>query len=874
MFEVKRAYIIILMLLAINLLVYVGGSQVNAQNTSNVHESVKIFLGYDSLLIKMDILNSSEVYDSFVGLVGSIDPGIASFKLSFIKNNNWRNTYSYFLENVWYNDTGLVYVPSSKAELSVKTSSLTADVPSFIGKLSDIFMLSFQYNGKFGNTYKYVSPYSDLVYNHKLVFYMDGLSHAVAKWAPVTRFSNFDYYNITIYIDYVSKTGSLYISFINSNPSGFRTLLGQVDWEPYANDTTPVDFIIYSRYIIVSDVPSFYKVVEFDPINYLLVLNGSVDPPSEKNPLDITLSMDYPILLLSRDFNSTDFEAGKFIEVYLKLENIGRVDIDNIVLKEYPWWDSPGVELISGDVETNVTGLDKGQTRIVKYVVKLTDLSSDIFIGPAEATVKLANNISITYYSQSQFIHANGAFIDLTLNIPNIRAELGESFIYKLVVKNRGRISVDNLIVGEYVIGSLGPGEERIVEVSLTPKSPNDIIVPVGGETTYTVNDTQYSVASPKTIIVYSPKDIYGPSIKVSTEYYAIDSATLNVSLILENIGLVDIPDISVVSDIRPLSTSIEYFSGDFDIDNNILSLVGMALGVGDSITLTAIFNITTDTPFLYPVFKVYILHSNPSYIRESSVDIYYNNSLKIELSTSGDKMVTKYPYYINVSLSNHLGFNIYNYTIKSGAVSEGIDVKYLVNNVSVVSDGASETLKMAITADSEGVYWLNGLKVLFILGGVNREVNLGDINITFLYGLRVQASVEPVSIKEGGSSTLIIKLSSDCPDCISQLKLSIKLPSGLSFENGSSEILKNIQLTSDTLENEFVINGLMPGKYQINVTVSYLFNNQYDVVLGSEDIPPVSLKVEENVLMRYYIYFLAGLVLAVVVAYLLRKMG
>jgi len=873
-FEVKRAYIIILMLLTINLLVYVGGPQVRAQDASNVHESVKIFLGYDSLLIKMDILNSSEVYESFVELVGSIDPDIPRFKLSFIKNDNWRNTYSYFLEDVWYNGTGIVYVPSSKAELLVETSSLTADVPGFVGKLSDVFMLSFQYNGKSGDMYDYVSPYSDLVYNHKLVFYIDGLTHAVAKWAPVTRFSNFDYYNITIYIDTVSKTGSLYIAFINNNPSGFRTLLGQVDWEPYANDTTPVVFTIYSRYIIISDIPSFYDVAEFNPQNYLLVLNGSVNPPSENNPLDITLSMDYPILLISRDFNTTDFEVGKFIEVYLKLENIGRVDVGNVVLKEYPWWDSPGVELVSGDVKTNVTGLDKGQTRIVKYVIKLTDISSDIFIGPAEATVKLANNVSITYYSQSQFIHANGAFIDLTLNIPDIRAELSESFIYKLVVKNKGRIPVDNLIVGEYVIGSLGPGEERIVEASLTPKSPNDIIVPVGGETTYTVNDTQYRIVSPKTIIVYSPKDIYGPSIKVSTEYYAIDSTALNVSLTLENIGLVDIPDISVVSDIRPLSTSIKYFSGDFGIDNNILSFEGVALGVGDSITLSAIFNITTESPFLYPVFKVYILHSNPSYIRESSIDIYYNNSLKIELSTSGDKMVTKYPYYINVSLSNHLGFNIYNYTIKSGAVSEGINVEYLVNNVSVVSDGASETLKMAITADSEGVYWLNDLKVLFILGGVNREVNLGDINITFLYGLKVQASVEPMSIKEGDSSTLIIKFTSDCPDCISQLRLSIKLPSGLNFEDGSSEIVKDVQLTSDSLENEFVINGLVPGDYQINVTVSYLFNNQYKVVLGSEDIPTVGLKVEENVLMRYYIYFFAGLILAVVVAYLLRRMS
>lgn len=868
-----KLYIVVLALLTSSILIYSTVLPSNvAYGGDGVTESIKIFTAYDSILVRISLEGAPQIYQLFTELFGPIDPSISKLRISFVKTSEWRNSYTYFLDGVWYRGTGINYVPGTKSELTIYSDASPEALTESVNKLSDEFMLTYKYFyvDETGAIH-YISPYSDLVFNSKLYSFIDNLKYAVARWTPVTRLPSFDYYNITILLDRSSGAGDLEVSYINFNKNGFRSLLGQVDWEPYTNDTNSVIMTIYSRYIILSEIPEYYNLTVIDSDSNYIVINTSVDPGLEDNPLDISMTINYPAVLITRDFNSTDFSPGSFVEVYLKVENIGGSIIDKILVSEDPWWLDADVDFVSGDTEASIVELGSGESKIIKYVVRIGNYSQDIFIGPAEARVLLPTNITLSYYSQSNYIHRGGGFIDSVLEIPSVSTKVGEELTYKVILRNLGTQSITNLIVGEYVIGTLDPGEERIIELSLSPTSPYDIIMPVETDISYFLNESQYVVATPTTYVVYIPSDIYAPSINASITYLDTDNS-LNISLYIENVGLVDATDIIVTGVLGYLDGALEYVGGDFTLLGSALSIHGLALGVGDSLELSAEFEIKTDRPFIYPIFKVFVLGGDPKLELELGAEIYYNKSLNIDMLFYSDKMVTEYPFYVNISLVNNVGFSIFNYTVSIGGYSGGITIEYLRNNISVVGDGESVEIPIAVETDSAGTYYLNDLKASFILGGIIREYSLGGVNVTFVYGLKAIGELEPSRIDEGGEAKLYLRLSSDCIECIDNIKLIIVLPEGIVFEDGSRQVEKNIVLSGEAVDESFIIRGVEPGEYNVNITVSYMFNDKYLVVISNEDVGELSLSVEENLFMRYYIYFVVGLVLAIAVAIILRR--
>lgn len=874
-FKVGKLYVIVLILLIFGL---VGSPSLLPQGivygAGGVQESIRIFTAYDSILVRVSLNDAPEVYQSFIDLFGSLDPSISSLKISFVKNSRWRNSYTYFLDGVWYNDTGIEYVPGTRSEMVIVSDASPDDLSGSVSGISEAFMLAFNYYYTDDDgAIHYISPYSDIVFESKLYSFIDNLGYAVAKWTPVTRLSSFDYYNITIVINRSSETGALEVSYINFNSGGFRTLMGQVDWEPYSNDTNNVELSIYSRYIILYNIPDYYDLVVLDPAEKYIKIEVSLSPELEDNPLDVSMKIDYPILLISRDFNSTDFSPGSYIEVFIKVENIGPLTIDSVSVRESNWWLGSGVEFVSGDTEANISDLGSGDSKIIKYVVKVGNLTRDIYIGPAEARVVLPTNITMVYFSQANYIHRGGAFIDSMLKVHSLSAEFGSELTYKVIVRNRGNSTITNLVVGEYVIGSLDPGEERIVEFPLSPSSPHDVVMSVGGAVQYSFNGSQYSLSTPTSYVVFIPSDIYAPSFNASIKYVETDNI-LNISLTVKNVGLVDAIDMSITGDLSYLSGILDYVDGDFSLSGSRIFVKGLALGVGDSLELSAEFEIKTDRSFIYPVFEVTVLEASPSLKLVFDTDIFYNKSLDVVVATSGGRMITRYPFYVNISIYNNVGFSVYNYTVFIGTYPDGISVEYLNNNISVIAGGESAEIPIAVRSEDAGEYYLRDIRASFILGGVLREHRFGGVNITFVYGLRVVSELVPSNIDEGGEAHLLLRFSSDCAECLGDVKLVISLPEGIVFENGARESSEDIVLEVGAAEKLFIIKGLEPGEYIINISISYVFDDRYPVFVGGDDIGVIKLNVEENLLMRYYIYFFIGLIIAVVVAFILRRIG
>lgn len=865
MFKVRGSFVFVLAILILGLITGLPYG-VHGQG---VKETINIYTAYDSLLIRMELRGAPEVYQYFVADFGQAAAGVSEFTISFIKVNRWVDTYTYFLDGVWYEGTGIEYVPGTKAVLAINATSVFSDVAGFASSLSREFMLAFSYKYRDNRgVYHYQSPYSDVVYNSKLFSYIDSLPYAVAKWAPVTRLPSLDYYNITIRLDVRRGVGDLFISYISHSDGGFRMLLGQIDWEPYANDSIDVDLTIYSRYILLSNVPGYYNVSQLD--GYLYVYSASIPPGREDNPLDISISIDYPLIVVYRDFNSTDFTPGSSVEVLLKVENLGGSDVGPIELREYVWWDGVSVELVSGDVESRIPSLGAEESRIMKYVVRINGVVGDLYIGPAEAEVGLPSNITLLYLSQSNILHRDGPLIDVSLDIQDTVVEVGQEYTYKAIVRNKGVSPADNLIVGEYVIGSLDPGEERIVEISISPKTPTDIIMPTAVEVSYIYNESVYQVTSPSLYIPFKPLSILYPAIEVSIDNF-FNGSTINMSLLIRNNGLVEASDIYISSDLSGLEGYLEYLGGDFTQRDSLLTVDGLALGLGEELTINAVFNVVSDEPFILPVYNISVA-GQPSLTIETPVDIFFNKSIDLELRTSGEEMVIDYPFNVSALVRNNAGLPIYNVTMLIGNYSGDLDVQYTVNNVSFVDSGGSTVLEASVTAESEGVYLLRDVKVSFIFGGLLREFGLGDIRIKFLYGLRVSGGFEPPSVDEASETTLKIVFTSDCPECVSNIVLSVSLPEGLSFEDGSRELVENIVLKGERYEVSYKVRAAEPGDYPINISVSYLFGGEFSVELSGDRIAPVKLVVRENILMRYYIYFAVGLVMALVVAFLVRR--
>lgn len=870
----------ILMILTSTIIFNFNIENVFSEKVDGGYESLTIYTSSTSIYVKASIKSSRKLFNHFIDEVSSnhVD-GVKKVSLSFIRVFDWKNTYSYFINNIWYNDTGIEEVPTTYAIIKfyLKGNSSTSGISLYIDNVSRYYYLYFSkvYEGK--NIVEYVSPYQHDVSFTRIVSILGENYPAVFKWIGLDRFDTYDFYNITLVIDYDISSASFKASYINYQREGISSLMKLFNWYQVKNDTRNIYLTLYSRFSQVDSYPSLYNLSVIDPSTLFTSLKSVSTGNSTKNPFDIDLRFDLPYLYIERSFNNTQPMDGDSVEITLTITNKGGFDVKNVHVSEPHWWDDKKILFIGGDTEKSYGDITSSSSRVLRYIVKInTSKPLDISIPSSNITVELYNNTVLSYTSSENVIHlnSNSPFLKVSIERKTGDIRVGEKFKYDLSVINIGNSSAYALQLGSFLIKSLKPGETKTVELEVGVDSVRDLIKQVSSKIIYSFSNKTFEIFSQSYPILFRSVKIMAPSAYLFIGYMPLNDSYVKAVFKINNIGVENIPKLRLEG--RILS-GLEYVSGNFtyNSEDRIFYIDDIVLGVGGASTYYAKFRLVNSDVFLYPVVKLYFSDGKIMFVRDGLVDIFYNKSLSLTKIFPEPPLLTGKEYNFILVLLNNGSAPLYNITASLKEHPININFTAFPHEIDHVSKGERAEFKFSFYGIHQGNITFPGVKIGFILGGRDRKIDIASKAASFVYGLKMDLALDKKDIVENRYTGLKIVLETDSPTSIHDINIMVKLPNGLSFRDGEKVYSMKINNILRKHVIRLEIYGRKPGKYNISdVLVTYYFKDKkIDLSAQHLSLPYTTLIVKENIMRRYFIYFILGIVIAFGAAIYLRRM-
>jgi len=879
---VKRNLILSLGIVVLAILIMsLPGSMVYAQSPTEERESIYVYGGGPSVFIKAAFTDSAYLYGvvtSKTGLVSS--SGVKSISLSFVRVSDWKPSFNYFLDGVWYRNTGIYEVPSTSVVLKIviENGVTEQDVLSIAKTLSNYFLLDFRLASVDSNTYIFYSPYEHGTVYENVLSIIEDEPVAVFDWVSLKNFDKKDFYNVTIGLDVGRHTASFVASYIIYREKGVETLSDVLEWKPNENDTRKINLYVLSKYARVTGYPKlFYNLSVLEESTLYVSLNGYTYGNAEEDPFEIRYTFAYPTLYIERSFNDTQLSNGDVIEVTLKVENIGEADAYNVTLSESRWWDDNQVLFLEGDVKEFFTVIPKATSRVIKYKVKVNTAEPvDVIVPQAQATASIMENVNLTYYSSSVLIHLNrdSPFLSISIDSKTSSVKPGDEYLYDLSVKNEGSETAEDLQLGDFLIKSLAPGESRRVELSTAVSGPWDLIKYVSAKVVYSFQNKTYSLESPSYPVLFKPDTILAPLTSIEITYKSVDNTHIEATLNVKNIGVIDIESLKIEGQ---LLSGLEYVSGDFEVEPNgtIFYIAGIALGRGSEVEYEAVFKIVSDDVFMYPLVRVEAKAVDISISRLGLIDVFFNHTIEITTDLPSSPLLIGKSYVYKIRVANLGSSDIYNILFHYTNIPEGLTMNSSDSPIGKIAGGSSLDYEISFYAERPGDVSIPPVDVDFILGGKTRYMSIPVQNVTFVYGLKATLSLTDNEILENGATSILIRFESDAPSYIDYIDVSITLPEGLEFSDGTRIYETRISLSSPTLDfTTPEIHAVTPGKYNVsNVKISYGFKGEEITLELQFDITSSNiLTVKENVLNRYFIYFIIALAVSIAIAVYIRR--
>ena len=852
---------------------------VYSQTLEDGSESLDIFTGSTSIYVKASLTDSRYLFNQFDKNIVSIHPqSLKKVSISFIRLFDWKNTYSYFLDNIWYNNTGIKYIPSTCVDMKLYFSenSSSYNLSSYINSLSKYYYLYFSKVNESGNMVEYLSPYQhDISFSKVFDLFGDNIP-TVFKWINLNNLDLYDFYNITISVDYSSSEVSFQTSYINFQKNGISSLLKLFNWHPVKNDTRNIYLSIYSKFSEITSYPSIYNLTVLDPNTLFVHLNGVLKGNSTKNPFDINLRYDLPHLHIERTFNNTQPRNGDYVKVSVKITNTGAFNVKNVYVSEPRWWDGNRILFESGDVKENYSIIPSSSTKIMEYVVKInTSASLDINIPPSNVSVEIYNNSFLLYRSNENILHfnSNAPFLEVFIKEKSKTVKPGEKYIYTLYATNKGRSSAYNLQIGESLTESLNPGETKNAKLETGVDNATDLIKQISSKVIYSFSNKTFKIFSQSYPILFKPDAIMAPSAYLYVNYIPVNNTYVDAVFKINNIGIEDIPKIKLEGVLLP---GLKYVSGDFTYipEDNLFYNYITNLARKSTVTYHAEFKVTGDNISLYPLVRIISSDGKTTLVRYGIVDVFYNRSVSLLKNIPNPPLLMREKYNYAIKITNNGDADIYNITAMLKGYSSNIKITSLPHPIKYVGSGNSTEIQFSFHGLESGNITFPEIEINFVLGGKERKIDIPSKTFLSVYGLKIDFSLDKNNIIENKYVHLKITFQTDSPNYVHNININMTIPNGLSLENGETSFTKSIKTIPSSYVIDLNIYGNKPGTYNIsNISVSYYFKNK-KIDLSSQYSPPLSIAiyVKENVLRRYFIYFIIGLVISVGVGVYLRK--
>jgi len=251
-----------------------------------------------------------------------------------------------------------------------------------------------------------------------------------------------------------------------------------------------------------------------------------------------------------------------------------------------------------------------------------------------------------------------------------------------------------------------------------------------------------------------------------------------------------------------------------------------------------------------------------------SKMDYYYNSvAVSYDLPPSPYLVDENYTFYVKIE--NEGPAKLYNISISLS--NSELTIKPSTANYSVIMSSSSKSFNFTFFSEEVGNFSFPSLEYTYWYLGSIRKGTLVLGNASFYKGVWAEYKV-PTSIEEGNSFNITLDVYSDASQYVSDVTIDIVLPQGLSFKDGSIEKTVSVNLASGKNKLELEVYASSPGEYQlISTTIKYRFNGRALVFNMPKDLLP-KVVIKENVLWRYWIYFIPMLLIALIFALYMRK--
>ena len=683
-------------------------------------------------------------------------------------------------------------------------------------------------------------------------------------------------------VDLLNKKADIRISYL----TGSSKLSYTLDPRDYINlralpknvsSLLNITLNIHIAYAYIAKIPKSYMISYANQSSLRYVLTVRINNRTDVDKLSpIWIAFESPSIIIYRTFNTTKFYNGTILKVRLVIINYGDFNIPNVTITEARWWDNKSVVFLSGDTKLTVNMLPKKTSRSLEYIVLInTTKKLDIKIPPAEAIVSTPVNTTFICESNENILHLNrhAPFINASISDLPLKPAISRTLKYTIIVSNLGDKKASNVVYGDIIIPSLKPDEKRIYirKVNISHISP--WYIKVNESVSYIFENKSYSISLQSVRVILYPDNPRVPLLKVILEPKIINKSLLNLSLELTNIGGEVIKQAILKGFYN--KTVFEYVKGPFELSKaGIMQLKLTSIEPDHAIRYSCIFKVISNKSSFYPYLEIISLNKHMVLNEISQLRLFYNRSISFTVCGLKRICILNETYSLNVSIFFDKSLNPHRINISYISKSKNVKIvesktwnrsKYIL----------TYTLKFKIL--ETGNITLPTIRLTLLSGGESIDLRYDLGNVTTYFGIKLNIDF-PNSVIEGSKVIMKYRIYTDVPGGINNVTIKLQIPPELQIRENESYIFIKYDRVTRTAEGIITLKAKKPGTYRILINYACFTLNSVNIRIEGVDSRicngVLMIEVKENVITRYWSYFIPALIITLLMIFISKKYG
>lgn len=836
-------------------------------------EYIDIFIDGNGVLWRVSS-NNIDINISNTLNISEIDTSyISKIRLIFYIYNEWKGIYNMFFESKLFKNTTLNYVEGTKTILEIYHKDKKAsynNAQSIADRLSFYFHLNFMLLKTETNKYVFVSSYDPktLIGNKKLFNLLKWNLTGIFSLIDTNAFikNDFSIISITINLNNEPEVEAYFLSLTideNINTGQFRLsdIFPKISGGfTTRNDTTTVVRIYFRKNINLLKYPLDYILKKVD--DTVISLSKTYNPKSIINDIVIKLKFSIPVLIIERYLNVTSLKPGIDIKITLKIYNAGPVNAYNISLYEAPWWDQyTGIILKTGSGSWEIKELAIGTYKEFMYVVQITNMFNNtiVDIGAAQAKIKMESaNMTLNYFSSTTILYSEDTapLIYVTLSdFSDLDLTYDDDLSFYVTLSNVGNDVIKDINIGNIYLPELKPNDTRKIEFRVEVKDDLKNMIYLNYTITYRYKNKDYIINSPITPIMFKPNNTFSPAVNLNYVINSTANGEFNITYNIKNIGLSAINKIYVTG----FSFSKIKFNEYVIYENQTFQYDLGYLLKGDEISFTIYIsekNILTYTPNIY-----LILYNNESSIFTFGIEPVIN-AVKIHIKEYPQELLQNLKYNTTIFLYNNGPYAIYD--VNLDLTYSNLNILLNKTHFKYIKGNTKVAVNVSISSNNIGIASIDKITISYVYGGIRQEVSINGSKINVVSGIDVKVDYNNIVV-EGDVIDIKLQINRDTQK-ITVVNILWALPDGITLLNGSKNYSSKVVINDTRAIIHIKLKAVSPGLYNLKPPiVSFKYNN-YMLSISNlgKNIGNIKILVKENVVIRYWIYFIIGLIIAI----------